>query len=152
MGMSAPRRMPWARLDEAGQMSVEMAVAMPAILAVALVALNAMLFMGECASFDRLAYEAVRTCAASPAYGTGAQSAAGSVQAQLAASFAHDFESVDVQVEGASPGYLTYTATLEFRPMLFGKAIDAGAFGMRMPTVQHRVRVVIDSYKTGGLL
>ena len=133
-------------------MSVEMAVALPALLAVALIALNALLFMGECASFDRLAREAVRTCAASPAYGCGPQQAADDVQASLAAAFDHDFEQVSVQVEGSSPGYLTYSATLEFVPTLFGRSLGSPAFGVSIPPVRHSVKLVVDSYKPGALI
>ena len=56
---------------ERGQMTVELAVVFPALLAVAVIAVNALLFFSECAAFDRVAREAVRLHAASPAYGQG---------------------------------------------------------------------------------
>ena len=56
---------------ERGQMTVELAVVFPALLAVAVIAVNALLFFSECAAFDRVAREAVRVHTASPAYGQG---------------------------------------------------------------------------------
>lgn len=49
---------------ERGQMTVELAVVFPALLAVAVIAVNALLFFSECAAFDRVAREAVRLHAA----------------------------------------------------------------------------------------
>ena len=40
---------------ERGQMTVELAVVFPALLAVAVIAVNALLFFSECAAFDRVA-------------------------------------------------------------------------------------------------
>jgi hypothetical protein len=50
-------------------MMVEMAVTIPVLLAVAGITINLLVFLGDCARFDRLAAEAVRTEASSPAYG-----------------------------------------------------------------------------------
>ena len=52
-------------------MTVELAVVFPVLLAVAVIAVNALLFFSECAAFDRVAREAVRVHAASPACGQG---------------------------------------------------------------------------------
>ena len=52
-------------------MTVEFVVAFPAMLAIALVAMNALLFFSECASFDRLARQSICVHAAAPAYGKG---------------------------------------------------------------------------------
>lgn len=56
-----------------GQMTIEFVVAFPAMIAVAFVAINAVLFFSDCASFDRVFRNAACTYAASPAYeqGTG---------------------------------------------------------------------------------
>ena len=40
---------------ECGQMTVELAVMIPVLVAIAVIAMNAMLFFSECAAFDRLA-------------------------------------------------------------------------------------------------
>ena len=56
---------------EKGQMTVELAVAMPVLIVVAVIAANALTFFAECAVFDRVAHEAVRVHAAAPAYGQG---------------------------------------------------------------------------------
>lgn len=54
-----------------GQMTVEFVVAFPAMMAIALIAVNAVLFFSDCASFDRLFRNSVCAYAASPAYEQG---------------------------------------------------------------------------------
>ena len=137
---------------QAGQMTVELAVALPVMIVVALIAVNALLLMGECASFDRLACEAVRTYAASPGYGVDAHAAAAQACDQLSTSFAHDFEQVEVQVGETSMGHVSYEARLHFYPTLFGRPFSHAVFGVAIPPVTHSVRIVIDAYKPGAII
>jgi len=61
--------------DERGQMAVEMAVLMPVVLALAIVATDLMVYLDASARFDRVAPEVVRVHACSPAsseYGVAA--------------------------------------------------------------------------------
>ena len=67
--------------DDRGQMTVELLVVLPVVLIVAVVAVNALTFFGDCAAFDRVARNAVRLCAASPAYGQDAGRGAEEVRA-----------------------------------------------------------------------
>ena len=46
--------------DDRGQMTVELLVVLPVVLIVAVVAVNALTFFGDCAAFDRVARNAVR--------------------------------------------------------------------------------------------
>ena len=55
------------RRSTRGQMTVQLAVAMPVLIIVAVIAVNALAFFAECAVFDRVAHEAVRVHAAAPA-------------------------------------------------------------------------------------
>lgn len=64
MGVKKRARKAWA--NQAGQMTVELAVAFPVVVAVAVIAMNALLFLSECAAFDRVARDAVRVHATSP--------------------------------------------------------------------------------------
>lgn len=52
-----------------GQMTVELAVCLPVILAVMGIVLNVLGYMNVCARFDRVAADAVRSQATSPGYG-----------------------------------------------------------------------------------
>lgn len=54
-----------------GQMTVEFVAALPVLLAVAAISVNALTFFGWCAAFDDDFRDSVRVYAASPAYGQG---------------------------------------------------------------------------------
>lgn len=54
-----------------GQMTVEFVAALPVLIAVAAVSVNALTFFGWCAAFDNDFRDSVRVYAASPAYGQG---------------------------------------------------------------------------------
>ncbi len=134
---------------QAGQMTVELAVAMPVMIAIAVIVVNAILFMGECAAFDRLAKDAIRVHAASPGYGMDAQACAARVQETLALSFDKDFEQVRVEVRDVAGGHLCYEATLSFAPTLFGRSFSGVVFGVALPPVQHRAQLVVSPFKPG---
>ena len=89
---------------DAGQMAVELAVLMPVVLVLALIAANLMAYMGDCARFDRLAGEAVRVLGVSPGYGEyGASSCENAIALQLEEAFdASSHISIDVTSEEIS--------------------------------------------------
>ncbi len=146
-----------------GQAAVEMAVVMPVLLAVAGIAINFMIFLGDSARFDRVAAEAVRTEAASPGYGKYSSVArAGDVQAKIEQSFAgSDHLSFDVSVDesgiGSSsdddgsigfsllPMNETFTCTMNYRPWGFGDTF----FKVRFTGIPHTRTYVIDPYRPG---
>lgn len=132
-----------------GQMTVEMAVALPVLLIVAVIAVNAMTFFSECASFDRVACEAVRVYAASPAYGQSVDQGVSLVKQSIGSQF--DGSNLDVSVShGVVDGdFDEYTATLTFHPTLFGRGLRSEVFGVSLPNLKHEVRYVVDSYKPG---
>ena len=66
-----------------GQMTVEFVVAFPAMMAIALIAVNAVLFFSDCASFDRLFRNSVCAYAASPAYEQGVEQSCSLVETAL---------------------------------------------------------------------
>lgn len=135
--------------DESGQMTVEMAVAMPALIVVAVIAVNACTFFYQCAVFDRVAHEAVRVYAASPAYGEGSGQACASVEQAVRSQL--DDQNLDVSVSYAKVGadFDEYRVTLSFQPTLFGMGLRSEAFGVSMPQLEHTTSYVVDSYKSG---
>ncbi len=147
MGVTACRRRPWQ--GESGQMTVEFVVAFPVILAVAVIAVNALLFFSECAAFDRIAREAVRVHATSPAYGQELEQSRAQVQAAIEESFDRPYVDVSVAVEGMSLGHVTFTATLEFHPTLFGMGLKSQVFGVSLPSLKHAASFAVDVYKPG---
>jgi len=150
-------------------MMVELAVCLPVMLAIAGIAINLMVFFGDCARFDRVAAEAVRTQAASPGYGSyGTDSRAQDVRAVIEGSFVgSDHLSFSVSAGGVGEGSsgsseggsdaptfsLTphleeYTCTLYYRPWGLGDSF----FGIQFSGIPHTRTFVIDPYKPGVFL
>ena len=138
--------------DESGQMTVEMAVAMPALIVVAVIAVNACTFFYQCAVFDRVAHEAVRVYATSPAYWEGPGQACASVEQAVRSQL--DNQNLDVSVAYAKVGadFDEYRATLNFQPTLFGMGLRSEVFGVSMPQLEHTTSYVVDSYKPGVIV
>ena len=81
---SGSRRLVLRRVKCRGQMSVELAVCLPVILALVGLTLNLLGYMNVCARFDRVAADAVRSQATSPGYGEeGSALAASRVQSTI---------------------------------------------------------------------
>lgn len=137
--------------DDRGQMTVELLVVLPVVLIVAVVAVNALTFFGDCAAFDRVARNAVRLCAASPAYGQDAGRGAEEIRAVIEEALVRDNLAVGVEVSGGVLGHVTYTATLAYAPTLFGLGLRDEVLGVRLPRLEHRVSLTVDPYKPGML-
>lgn len=140
------------RRFEQGQMTVELAVALPVLLAVAIIAVNALLFFSECAAFDAASRDAVRICAASPAYGQDLEQSRAQVAAALSEAFDRPYTASSVAVEGSADGHATFTSTLEFSPTLFGMGLKSSVFGIALPKIAHAASFTVDCYKPGVLL
>lgn len=149
MGVKCSRKRSWATK---GQMTVELAVGIPVFIAVALVVFNAMLFLENCAAFDRQAKEAVRVYAAAPAYGQGVGDSAALVQASLEKAFSKDYLSVSVYTQGSPVGFTTYTACLRFTPTLFGRDFSGTVFSVVLAPIEHKTQLTVDPYKPGAVL
>ncbi len=135
-----------------GQMTVELAVSIPAIIAVAVLVFNAMLFLENCAAFDRIAKDAVRVYAAAPAHGQSPADSAALIQGALEESFSADYCNVSVQSASVSWGFTQYTATLRFTPTLFGRAFSGVVFSTVLGPIEHRTQLTVDPYKPGVVL
>ncbi len=138
--------------NRVGQMTIEAVVTLPVLITVAIIAINVLMFLGDCAAFDRLSRDAVRSVATAPAYHETSQDTAAQIENDLNQSFASDHTAVHVLVEGRIPGYLSYIAVLEFRPSLFGHALNSTIFGVSLPSVEHRATLTIDPYKPGAII
>lgn len=149
MGAFSTVAKPKRACNESGQMTVELAVAMPVLIIVAVVAVNAMAFFCQCAAFDRVAHQAVRVHAAAPAYGQGVAQSCALVEQDIRAVI--DESNVDVTVSHGSTGadFDCYSVTLEYHPTLFGLGLRSQVFGVAMPSLSHTTTYVVDSYKPG---
>ncbi len=134
---------------ERGQMTIELAIAIPVLIIVAVIAVNALTFFVQCAEFDRVTHEAVRTYAVSPSYGQGIDQSC--TQIEQAIRDAIDESNIDIQVNygGAGFDFNSFTATLEYHPTLFGLGLRSEVFGVALPTLSHTTSYVVDVYKPG---
>ena len=135
--------------EKRGQMTVELAVAMPVLIVVAVIAVNACTFVAECATFDRVVHQAVRVHAASPAYGQDAAQSCMLVESEIRAALSDG--ALEVRVEHAETGMDldAFDVTLVFHPTLFGMGLRSSVFGVGLPALTHTVTYVVDAYKPG---
>jgi hypothetical protein len=149
-------------------MVVELAVCIPVIMAVAAIAINLMVFLGDCARFDRVAAEAVRVGATSPSHGSyGLGYCSDSVDLDLSEIFYDKKEYLQTSVsayavapdgsmeswqEGATfvflPHHEVYVCTLEYRPWGFGTTF----FGIEFSGITHTRSFTVDPFRPGVLL
>ncbi|MDO5335484.1 MAG: hypothetical protein Q4F23_05380 [Coriobacteriia bacterium] len=137
---------------EKGQMTIEFVVVFPVLLVVALIAVNVLLFLSECAGFDRSFRQEVARLAPSPGYGQGSSEIAGKVESELTHRFDRDYVSVSVSASAGPGGLVTYRGILHFSPTLFGHGSLKGAFGVSFPGFSHAQELVVDQYRPGVLL
>lgn len=138
-----------APADERGQMAVELAVITPVILIVLVIAVDMLVFAGECARFDHIAPQRVIACAASaPMDGYAQDARTGALQEALDADFSRRGSTVTISCEDAGmplSSMTVYQCTLHFAPWPLS---IAGA-----PAVlEHACSIAIDPYTPGELL
>ena len=135
--------------SRSGQMTIEVAVAMPVLIVVAVIAVNVMTFFSDCAVFDRVVHDSVRIHAAAPGYGQGVDQTCALVEQTVRSQL--DDANLQVSVSHGITGadFDEYTATLEFFPTLFGRGLRSEVFGVALPHLTHTTRYVVDSYRAG---
>ncbi len=142
-------RLPDNLSHENGQMAVELAVVMPIILIVLVIAIDMLVFAGECARFDHLAPQRIMACATSPAMDECAPEIRTSkIQEALEADFAKNGSSVEVSSEDAGQTLASmtiYRCTFRFSPWPLS---IAGAPAM----LEHECQLAVDPYPPGELL
>lgn len=141
-----------ALLSEHGQMTVELCVFLPVAIVVALIAVNAATFFGNCAEFDREARNAVRIHATSPAENQGSGETVQLVKNTLDETFSDENLECEVSVSSDYRGFDTYEMTLSFSPTLFGIPFRGEVFGVTLPALKHHSRLTVSPYKPGASL
>jgi hypothetical protein len=149
-------------------MVVELAVCIPVIMAMAAIAINLMVFLGDCARFDRVAAEVVRVRATSPAHATyGLGYCSDMVDLDLSEMFGSEHAHLRTSVEAYAvaldgsreswqegitlpfiPHHEVYVCTLEYRPWGFGTTF----FGVEFSGITHMRSFTIDPFRPGVLL
>lgn len=144
-----------------GQMAVEMAVMLPVTIVMALIVFNLCRFVEACATFDRVAPDAVISHGVAPSGEQSSLSSAASVEACIREALAMTSCDVSVTVSGAvqaprgegltfpvSPLLTTYTCTLRYHPWPGSFAIAGVPFSPPV-TLQHVRTLVVDRYRPG---
>lgn len=147
--------------DRRGQMAVEMAVIMPVVIVVALIVYNLCRFVEACATFDRVALDAVISQGVSPPGEQSSASSASAVQVCIEEALAMSSCEVSVAVSGAepvsgtvgltfpvSPLLATYTCTLRYRPWP-GSFVLAGVRFSPPVALTHERKLVVDRFRPG---
>lgn len=141
---------------ESGQMAVELAVVLPIIFIVLVIAVDCMTFVSECARFDNIAAQKTLARAVSPNrsnYDEGKRLK--NVRRAVAAEFKGPGEKVKLTQSDAGEILATMTVyEFEFSmaPWPLGGS-DVKVFGMRIPTrLTHTYKFAFDPYTPGQLL
>ncbi len=107
-------------LHEGGQMAVELAVITPVILIVLVIAIDMLVFAGECARFDHIAPQRVLAQAVSaPVDGYAGDARVAAIQSALEGDFTKNGSSVEVGCEDAGvalSSMVVYRCTFRFAP------------------------------------
>ncbi|MDD7368612.1 MAG: hypothetical protein SOW20_01375 [Berryella intestinalis] len=138
-------------VNQKGQMTVELAVVFPAVLAVSLVVFNAVRYLGDCASFDRAFHQEVRVAAAAPAYGQTVEDGCLLVEDALRRQCG-DGEECSVTAERDEWGFVRFRGRMELTPSLFGLSMRSGFLGIDFQPAVHEVEFSVDPYKPGVVL
>lgn len=147
--------------SESGQAVVELAVCMPVMLALVIICVDAMVYLGDCARFDRISAQQVAIAVTTPAKGSyspdgaAAQARASIAEAlgggdRLTLSVAASQGAAPNPDEGFSiaslaPRLCTFTCTMTSTPWPF----ERGAFGANVFSVTHTRTYVVDPYRPG---
>lgn len=124
-------------------MTVELCILFPVIIVVALIAVNAMCFLGECACLDRTARNAVVAMTSSPSLDKSPDTLAARVEMMVE----EEWEGEDVACEyWEESGVGRFKVTGWFEPTLFGRGLQPSIFGVSLPRMQHSTVLAIDMY------
>lgn len=134
--------------SERGQMAVEVAVVTPVILLVLVIAIDMLVFTGECARFDHVVPQLVlaNTTAAGSEEFSG--DATASIQSALDVEFAHNGSYVTISCADAGQvlaSMVVYTCEFHFAPWPLS---ISGAPAL----LNHSCSIAVDSYVPGALL
>lgn len=133
-------------------MTIEFVVLFPIMLIIAIIAFNSILFLSECAAFDRIFRESVSVLAPSPASDESSERICAQVEGSLDQFTQKTYLSCTVSSSGRSDGMIAYSGTLFFTPTIFGAYPLRSVFGINLSPIEHSVQIVIDAYKPGVFL
>ena len=135
-------------------MAVELAVILPVIIIICVIAVDCLVFVGQCARFDNVAAQRVLALAVSPdsdAYDLDCRIE--DVSDALADDFSAFGQTVEVSADEpqALSGTVTFTCTLSFVPWPLTTS-GGTLFGVGIPvSLDHDFAIAVDCYTPGDL-
>lgn len=137
----------------AGQMTVELCIVFPVVIAIALIAVNALTFFSECAQFDRLVRNCIRIYSTSLSEGADESAVTSEIVSHVTKQMGEDAQ-IECQMSGSLRGeeFVTYTVTYSYAPTLFGMPLRGSVFGISLPQIKHSINMAVDPYSPGKWL
>ncbi len=132
-----------------GQAMVELAIVLPVIIIIAVIAVNALTFFSQCSAFDRTFKQIASTIGTSPGYGKDIGDTKALLETTLEEKFNNEFLEFEVSVNAVSGGFQEFKGQLKMHPTLFGMGLRGEVFGVPLLTLNHEQRIVIEVYKPG---
>ncbi len=134
--------------NENGQMTVELCIIFPVAIIIAAIAVNALLFFSDCASFDRAARNTIRALASSPSTQEDASAIAARIENELKETL--DAQDIVCTISHADGGLNRFTATRTFKPTLFGMGLRDQIWGIPLPRLTHATELTVDTFSPQG--
>lgn len=150
---------------EEGQMTVELAVMLPAMVAIGLIVFNIVKYAEVCAAFDRVALDAAVTHGVSPAGEQSGSNAVKEVEGTIRSAIGSSQCEVEVSASGASaprgrkeglafpmsPLLTTYTCRLRFHP--WPRRVSIAGVGFSVPlSLTHERSITVDRFRPGVVI
>lgn len=147
-----------AARERAGQMAVELAVLVPAIVVVALLGFNLARFTELCARFDRVSLDAVMSQGVSPSGSPERLAGVDDVREAIESAMGTSACEIEVSVEDGSgggdalfdlaAGTTRFVCTMGYRP--WPSSVGIAGVGYEMPAfLRHERSVVVDRFRAG---
>lgn len=142
-----------------GQMSVELAVVLPIVIAAILVCYNAGRYLMLCAQFDRLAQNAVIVHGVAPSGEQSVDHAVAEIQQEITKELPHQLVSVEVEAGAPerdasrpltffiSPLLTRYTCVMKYKPWPLSFACAGVSLSFDLG-IEHKKSLVVDRFRT----
>lgn len=126
-----------------GQMAVELCAVIPVVMVIAAIVFNALTFFSYCAQLDREFRNATRVWVVAPPSSMDLHSAVEQLDYQVWFDPEGENPAISFAYEVDGGGLVTVTATMEYRPTLFGLQTRQELFGVRLPALSHTAQMTV---------
>ena len=137
--------------SKSAQMTVELAIAFPILIVVACLMVNALGFATECARFDRVSRNVVRTETTSPLIDENSASTLAKVSQTLEGHFVYPNETTNASIKSDDGTNITFECELKWSPTLFGLGLKSEVFGVEMFELTHKNFLTVDPTRAGDV-